>query len=251
MPALHRPTPRIPVLSRQPRGLFVTASILVAVTCRLDQLLVLPQGALLCVTPSLPDTLMDSAAGGSATQRSDTLSINNCGGGELRWRGFNRQGSTTASTARRSSSIPRAGTAWPRSRSRSTSIRVALRRSHDDSASATLTSADCGAPHPPGRYARIYSFPGTANDSVSIEAPASFDAYVVLDTALDSSHPPLAEANDCLSGSGDPCLYYQRLPLNRPYYVEVTSAAAADSGAFTLRWCTRSCRRRPRPSTSA
>jgi len=34
----------------------------------------------------------------------------------------------------------------------------------DDSAVATLTSADCGAPHRPGRYARIYAFPGTAND---------------------------------------------------------------------------------------
>ena len=98
----------------------------------------------------------------------------------------------------------------------------------DDSASATLTGVDCGAPHRTGRYARLFSFPGTANDSVSLELPASFDAYVILDSTLNQAQPPLAEADDST-------LYYLRLPRNTTYYVEVTSAAVADSGAFMLR----------------
>src|SRR5512142_2128236 len=71
--------------SRLGRSLFVVATVLTAATCRLDQLVVHPDAALLCVTPSEPDTLLDSAAVGSARWRRDTISIRNCGGGELRW----------------------------------------------------------------------------------------------------------------------------------------------------------------------
>jgi hypothetical protein len=239
------------------RGLVVAASILIASTCRLDQLVVLPRGALLCVTPSGPDTLRDSAAGGSGTARSDPISINNCGAGELHWAAFVTQGSAWLSVAP-DSGIIGLDTAPPRvilnpaaldtgtyhgtvvinstTGSGAAEIPVAFHIhpcrvtpiTIDDSALATLTGDDCGAPHRPGRYARIYSFPGTANDSVSIELPASFDAYVVLDTTLDPSRPAYAETDDA-------ALYYQRLPRNTSYYVEVTSWAAADSGAFTLR----------------
>ena len=71
----------------------VAASVLLVATCRLDKLLVLPQGALLCVTPSVPDTLRDSAAGGSAQVRSDAITIDNCGAGKLRWTATVKQGS--------------------------------------------------------------------------------------------------------------------------------------------------------------
>jgi hypothetical protein len=236
--------------------------MLVVATCRLDTLIVLPRAALLCVTPSFPDTLRDSAATGSATQRSNTLSIENCGTGALRWRAFPMRGSPWLSIQPDSGIV--AGTESPQvvlhsatldtgiyhetvvvnSTTGTGAVEVPIRFyihpcrvtpiTIDDSAVATLTAADCGAPHRSGRYARLYAFPGTANDSVSIELPASFDAYLTLDTTVDGSRPTLAETDDCLGFPGDPCLYYQRLPFSASYYVEVTSADSADAGSFTL-----------------
>ncbi len=257
MPVSHRPKLPLSLRAAVARGLVVAASILVASTCRLDQLVVLPQGALLCVTPSGPDTLRDSAAGGSGTVRVDQISINNCGAGELHWTAFVKQGSAWLSVAP-DSGIVGLDSAPPRvilnpaaldtgtyhetvvvnstTGSGAAEIPISFHIhpcrvtpiTIDDSALATLTSGDCGAPHRPGRYARIYGFPGTANDSVSIELPARFDAYVILDTTLDQAHPAYAETDDS-------ALYYQRLPRNMSYHVEVTSSAAADTGAFTLR----------------
>jgi hypothetical protein len=243
------------------RGLIVVIAMLTA-ACRVDQLLIHPEGALLCVTPSEPDTLVDSAAVGSALWRRDTISIRNCGGGELRWtasvklgnpwlailpdsglvgsgtkpqvvfdpaslvdgvyRGMIEVRSTTGTGV---AEIPVGFFVHP---CRVTPITI------DDSAAATLSPADCGAPHRPGSYARIYGFPGTANDSVSIEVSAGFNAWVALDTAL-LSGGPLAETGDCLRVAGDPCLYYLRLPRNQTYFIEVTSAATADFGAYRLR----------------
>ncbi|HMA41258.1 MAG TPA: hypothetical protein VKP10_14380 [Gemmatimonadales bacterium] len=243
-------------------SLLVVATVLTAATCRLDQLVVHPEAALLCVTPSEPDTLVDSAAVGSARWRRDTISIRNCGGGELRWTASVRQGNpwlailpdsglvgsgsqpqavfdpasladgvyrgmieVKSTTGTGVAEIPVAFVVHP--------CRV-IPITIDDSAAATLSPADCGAPHRPGSYARIYGFPGTANDSVSIEVSSGFNAWVALDTAL-LAGGPLAETGDCLRVAGDPCLYYLRLPRNQTYFVEVTSAATADSGAYRLR----------------
>ena len=247
--------------SRLGRSLLVVATVLTAATCRLDQLVVHPDAALLCVTPSEPDTLLDSAAVGSARWRRDTISIRNCGGGELRWTASVGQGTpwlailpdsgvagsgsppqvvfdpatltdgiyrgtieVSSTTGTGVAEIPVGFLVHP---CRVTPITI------DTSAAATLSAADCGAPHQRGSFARIYGFPGTANDSVSIEVSAEFDAYVALDTSLDAGQP-LAGTGTCLSTTGDPCLYYQRLPRNLTYFVEVTSAKAADSGAFRL-----------------
>lgn len=229
----------------------------------MDQLLLHPEGALLCVTPSHPDTLTDSAAVGSARWRTDTISIRNCGGGELRWAASVRQGNPWLAI------VPDSGVVGSGSPTqvvfdpaslldgvyrgiievRSTSgtgvaeVPVAFvvhpcrvtPITIDDSAAATLSPADCGAPHRQGSYAHIYGLPGTANDSLSIELAAGFDAYVALDTAATAGSPTLAETGQCLQVAGDPCLYYLRLPRNTTYYVEVTSARAADSGAYLVR----------------
>lgn len=253
----RRPRSRFPVLPHPGRGLLVVAVMLVATTCRLDQLLVHSEGALLCVTPSAPDSLMDSAAVGSATRSSTAISIGNCGGGELRWTAYVKYGSSWLSL-RPDSGVVGLGSAPLQVIFDPATLDDGIYRETivvnsttgngvaevpvwfsvhpcrvvpitiDDSAAATLTSADCGAPHRPGRYARIYSFPGTANDSVSVEVLAGYDAYVVLATTLDRTQAAWVETDDSL-------LYYQRLPFNGSYYVEVTSAAAADTGPFKLR----------------
>ena len=239
------------------------AVVLAATTCRLDQLVIHPQGALLCVTPSLPDTLADSAAAGSGVLRSDTISIMNCGGGELRWTAAVQRGSAWLAVQPDSGAVG-VGTLPPQVTFNPAALDAGVYRDTivvtsttgngvalipvrfdvhpcrvapltiDESAAATLTPADCGAPHRPGRYARLYAFPGTANDSVSIEVAAIYDAYVALDTALDPGAAPLAEAGQCLGATGDPCIYYQRLPRNLSYIIEVTSADSGDSGAFAL-----------------
>ena len=236
--------------------------VLVLATCRLDRLVQPPRGGLLCVTPSLPDTLRDSAASGSMSPRGDTISIRNCGGGELRWRASVPLGSPWLSILPESGvvgngSAPRV-VLNPASLGTGTYTETIVINSTtgngvadvpvsfiiqpcsitpirlDDSSSGTLSSGDCGAPHRGGSFARIYSFPGTADDSASIELSANYDAYVILDSTVYAGSS-LAETNDCLGGIGNPCLYYQRLPTNTLYHVEVTSAAAGDSGAFTLR----------------
>ena len=239
------------------RGIFAVTAMLVVATCRLDRLLVIPQGALLCVTPSAPDTLRDSAAGGSRAQRMNAVTISNCGAGELHWTALIRQGSSWVSIQPDSGVAGLTGsppqiifdpadldtgvyreTVVINSTAGSGAIEIpvsfyvhpcrATPITVDDSASATVRSADCGAPHRPGHFARIYSFRGAANELVSFELLADFDAYVIVDTTLDPTRPVLSETDD-------PFLYYQRLPINQDYYVEVTSAAPADSGDFTLR----------------
>jgi hypothetical protein len=231
--------------------------MLVVATCRLDRLIVVPQGALLCVTPSAPDTVRESAAVGSATRPSSPVAISNCGSGELHWTAFVQAGSTWVSILP-DSGVAGVGTASPQIIFNSANLDTGFHHEAviinstggsgavqipvsfyihpcrvtpitiGDSATAALTAADCGAPHRASHFARIFSFPGTANDSVSFEVPADFDTYVIVDTTLDGSRPVLAETDE-------PYLYYQRLPISPSYYVEVTSAAPADTGVFTLR----------------
>jgi len=237
--------------------------LLATTTCRLEQLVMHPQGALLCVTPSLPDALADSAAAGSGTRRSDAISIMNCGGGELRWTAAVQRGSAWLAV-QPDSGIVGVGSVSPQVMFDPAALGAGVYRDTvvvnsttgngvalipvrfdvhpcrvapltiGESAIATLTAADCGAPHRRGSYARLFAFPGTANDSVTIEVGAIFDAYVALDTALDAGSAPLAEASQCLGVRGSACLFYQRLPRNLSYVIEVSSADSADSGAFAL-----------------
>lgn len=236
---------------------------LATTTCRLEQLVVHPQGALLCVAPSLPDSVADSAAAGSGMRRSDTISVTNCGGGELRWTAAVQGGSAWLAVQPDSGAVG-VGSPSPQVMFDPAALTAGVYRDTivvnsttgngvalipvrfevhpcrvapltiGDSAAATLTPADCGAPHRPGHYARLYGFSGTANDSISIEVAASTDAYVALDTTLDPGSAPLADASECLDVPGVACLFYERLPRNLSYVIEVSTAASGDSGAFAL-----------------
>ena len=250
-------TPFGPKRRAMKRGLTLVATVLLAATCRLERLLVDPQGALLCVTPSNPDTLRDSAANGSANRPSNPIGINNCGAGELYWTALTKQGSGWLSVQPDSGTVglsiepPRVvfdpatldtGSYYETivinsaAGSGSAEIPVSFHIypcrftpiTIDDSATALLTSADCGALHRSGSFARLFRFPGTKNDSVSFEVQSGFHPYIVLDSSLNPTHPLIVEVQDS-------ALYYQWLPLSTFYYVEVTTAAPADTGVFTLR----------------
>ncbi len=100
----------------------------------------------------------------------------------------------------------------------------------------TLTTADCGAPHRSGRFARVYRVAATASDSLSFHLVSSaFDPYLVVDTgALSAAVPALAENDACRPGRTDACVRYVRLPAGGTFLVEATSAAAGATGAFTF-----------------
>jgi hypothetical protein len=246
------------------RGLLVLALPLLIGTCRLADLIVGPKGALLCITPVSPDTLRDSAPVGSAAHRASVIDISNCGGGsELNWNANTKSSSpwvviqpdsgtaglgppvevifnpTTLDTGMHYETAvvnaPAVGTqelplSFKVYQCKDQRITVGV------SVADTLTSAECGAPHKSGSYAKIYSFTGATNELVSVEVTAAFDAFVALDSSKSASVPPLLTKDDCL-GINDSlaCFYYFRLPSPTTYYVEVTSADSADSGAFTMR----------------
>ncbi len=115
--------------------------------------------------------------------------------------------------------------------------------------SDSLTSADCGAPHRSGHFARLYQFTAAAGDSLSLwlsPAGGSFAGEVVLDSGTASAGaPPLAESGACPSGPRDACLIYVRMPSGGAYFVEATSAAAGATGRFALTLT------RPRPPAAA
>ena len=106
----------------------------------------------------------------------------------------------------------------------------------DTVVNAPLSSADCGAPHTPGTFARVFGFPGVAGDSLTLEIVATgFDATMGLDTVpVPGAAPPLARITSCRGVVGDPCLPYIRLPRTGNYFVEVSGPTLAASGTFAL-----------------
>jgi hypothetical protein len=242
--------------------LVVVLSVAVT-TCRIDQLFKAPADAILHVTPSLPDSLIDSAATGSTAHRLGPLAIVNQGGGELDW---------DATAIGKSSWLafqPESGKAGnpmmvvfkpdtlppgiyhdtvvirtPSAISK-TPVRFTVYPCHvvginyGDSPSDVLNSADCGSPHRSnGQYAQFYSFSGTALDSASvILTPQQFNGYVALDTApLTPGVAPLTTKTDCQGNTTLQCIYYYVLPptSTHTYYVEVSSATKGDSGTYQL-----------------
>ncbi|MGH8623313.1 MAG: hypothetical protein ACRET3_14360, partial [Burkholderiales bacterium] len=103
----------------------------------------------------------------------------------------------------------------------------------------SLGSVDCVAPHRDSTFADLYSFLGTAGDSVSIELSAgTFAPHLVLDTT--ATHPaaagvPLLERSGCAGLIGTTCLRYQLLPRSGNFVIEAATVARHDSGSYTLR----------------
>ncbi|HVH68130.1 MAG TPA: Ig-like domain-containing protein, partial [Gemmatimonadales bacterium] len=235
--------------------------LLLLPTCQVDKLTNTPPPvAKLRLTQT---RLLDSAAVGSTRMGGDSLTIDNAGLGTLTWSArltgsqqwlaftsattgtappaatlrlaFNPQGlaagvyrDTVIVDAQNADSghgmVPVEFTVHP-----CMPVAVVL----DAQLADSLTTRDCSAPHRANSFARVYSFTAKAGDSVAVVmSSAALDAYVVLDTSLASSAPPLAQNDNCGSGL-TACLPYQKLPFAGTYLIEATSAPG-QTGPFAL-----------------
>lgn len=238
--------------------------------CRLDRLVESQAGRTLSVAPQ---RVTDSAAVGSAARRGATLQIAAVQGGPPGWTAHRTGTASWLSLTDTQGAAPGtlrlaldpAGLAPDTYRDtvvvspsegdgRPERVPVEFRihpcsvtlLQLDSETVDSLGSADCAAPHRGGSYARLYSFSAGANDSVSFVVTApSLDGYLVLGRSPDPDDPPLAAVDGCNGTSlDDPCLWYQRLPAGGTYFVELTTAAAGQTGGYTLRATS------PRPPTA-
>ncbi|HET9387798.1 MAG TPA: Ig-like domain-containing protein, partial [Gemmatimonadales bacterium] len=215
---------------------------------------------------------VDSAAQGSRAPRTMTVGISNAAAGELGWTATRLGSSPWLSLAAASGTAPGTldVTADPRGLAagvyEDTIVVLARSPARGEARVAVqfvihpcrlglttlnveltgrLDLADCGGPHRSGMLADLFSFTGTAGDSVSVELESvDFTPYLILDTAAAASAPPLAETGLCAYAPGASCLRYQRLPRTGTFVIEVTTAVAGDSGAYQLRLF------RPRPPSA-
>jgi hypothetical protein len=97
--------------------------------------------------------------------------------------------------------------------------------SSDTAVTDSVTTSSCAAPRLDDRFAAVFGFSAAAGDSVSVMlTSAEFDAYVVLDSTMDATTPPLAEADSCDGADGNPCLVYLLLSDSGRYFVAATTA---------------------------
>ncbi|MBI4419337.1 MAG: hypothetical protein HY560_00795 [Gemmatimonadetes bacterium] len=229
----------------------------VLTNCQLGELVRPSAPARLVVSP--PE-LADSAALGSTLALSVTLSVRGDPNDGILWRASTARGSPWLALGQSESTAPAtldvalmpgglgAGqyhdTIVVESRDRTDDVvRVPVMLSirpcfetalaMDTEVIDSLTPADCPAPHRAGRVARLYSFQGSADDSVSVALISSaFDPYLVLDTSI--AGPALAENDNCSPAGPDACLHYVRLPRSGRFILEATSVAPGERGRFRL-----------------
>ena len=246
-------------------GLVLVGAFLLS-TCGHDKIVDPPSGGMLAVSPG---RLADSAALGSRAVRVVSVTISNAAAGDLAWTATRLGASPWLSLGAASGTAPGTLTAVadptglaagvysdtivvraasPASGEARIPIQFAIHPcavgpiSLDGDVAGRLDGTDCAAPHRDATLADVYSFAGSAGDSVSVELEsAEFTPYLILDTATTTSVPPLAASGTCAYAPGTPCLRYQRLPRSGTFVIEATTAVAGDSGAYRLRLF------RPRP----
>ncbi|HEX4561108.1 MAG TPA: Ig-like domain-containing protein, partial [Gemmatimonadales bacterium] len=238
-----------------PIGGVVVATLLVS-QCKVDKLIGPPTGGVLTLSPL---SLSDSAQLGSRGARTQQLIVGNGATGRITWTATTTHGSAWlhlgAATGTAPDTLPltfvptglalgtyRDTVVVTGSGSSEGELRVPVQftvqpctvtpTTVGSQVTGTLGAASCGAPHRSDHPAALFSFSGSIGDSVSLEltAPAG---YLVFDSTTTLSKPSYAESGTCGS-SGNPCLFYQRLPRTGSYVVEVTTNTATDSGAYTL-----------------
>jgi hypothetical protein len=101
----------------------------------------------------------------------------------------------------------------------------------DATRSGSIALSDCGAPQRAGRQAKLYSVQAAAADTLTLRLSAAFDAYLVL---TDSFGTSLRQNNDCSAPAGPACILAYPVTTTGRYIIEVTTAAAGETGAFSL-----------------
>ncbi len=101
----------------------------------------------------------------------------------------------------------------------------------DATRSGSIALSDCGAPQRAGRQAKLYSVQAAAGDTLTLRLSAAFDAYLVL---TDSFGTSLRQNNDCSAPAGPACILAYPVTTTGRYIIEVTTAAAGETGAFSL-----------------
>jgi adhesin/invasin len=96
-----------------------------------------------------------------------------------------------------------------------------------------LTTADCVSAQHPERYARRFSFSGTAGDSVTINMTSGAIGGAISLWAAGGA-TPIAESTSCQATGTGACVRYILLPATGVYQVEATSTDDRATGAFSL-----------------
>ena len=96
-----------------------------------------------------------------------------------------------------------------------------------------LTTADCVSAQHPERYARRFSFSGTAGDSVTINMTSGALGSAISLWAAGGA-TPIAESASCQATGTGACVRYILLPTTGDYQIEATSTADREVGDFTL-----------------
>ena len=239
----------------------VCTLIILLTTCKVDKL---TNSASLAATLAVtPRWLLDSAELGSFGVHADSIMLTNAGQGTLAWSVRPAQGKPWLSLSPNSGSAPARLGIWldPTGLGTGTQLDTVVVYADDAAGSPirvpvefvvhpcpvraltpdvqltdSLTTRNCGAPHRAGSLARLYSFAAQAGDSVSVVmSSAALDGYVVLDNSATGTAPPLAQNDACGGGAlPDACLRYQLLSATGTYVIEATSAAAGQTGSYTL-----------------
>jgi len=97
--------------------------------------------------------------------------------------------------------------------------------------SSAIALNDCGAPQRAGRQAKLYTVQVAAGDTLSVRLTGAFDAYLVL---TDSFGTSLRQNNDCAGPAGPACILEYPVTTTGRYIIEATTAAAGETGAFSL-----------------
>lgn len=95
----------------------------------------------------------------------------------------------------------------------------------------TLSATDCIAPRRAGSRAELYSVIAAAGDTLSVRLTASFNAYLVLTDGADNL---LAQNDECAPETRTACIKNFAVQTAGQYVIEATTAAAGETGTYTL-----------------
>jgi len=101
----------------------------------------------------------------------------------------------------------------------------------DSVKTGSVALSDCGAPHRPGRQAKLFFIQPAAGDTLSVRLTAAFDAVLILSTGAGDS---LTANEQCGGDVGSACITNFIVTTGGRYLIEATTAASGETGTFSL-----------------